>query len=515
MLRQLAVAQAQAGAVAGSYVSAAGIGQDRLRATAFSEVGAAAGQGAAGGAAMADFDSLIDLIQNTLAPDSWADAGGAGAIEPFPGGVYVDAAGTLKRVVHTTDRHGLAVLRKAALPAGGNGDVRSASVLRKVSLTRLERQIQSLLAQGKQPDEAMRVLAGLTKVQYIFLYPETRDIVIAGPAEDWAKDADGRAVGVTSGRPALRLDDLVVVLRNALSADGRFTCAITPDREKLADVQAFLNESGKKSLRPGKRDEWLAELRTKLGDQRITVEGLDPRTHAARVLVEADYHMKLVGMGLEPGVLGVRSYLDSIEIPPGGSPPPMEVLRWWFTLNYDLVKATEDHLAFELVGPGVKVLSENEFLTERGERVHTGDSGNLNRQFAQSFTRHFEQLAVKYPVYAELRNVFDLALVAGVVRAEDALSRCDWEPTAWGTQGEFRVELGRAPTRVPSIINHREVDRKHLLVGVSGGVLVDTQTFLRGSSGERRIRTDSYGLIKAERGSSAAPALPHTAWWWD
>ena len=41
------------------------------------------GPGGMGGGSMADFDSLIDLIQNTIAPDSWLDAGGAGTIEPF------------------------------------------------------------------------------------------------------------------------------------------------------------------------------------------------------------------------------------------------------------------------------------------------------------------------------------------------------------------------------------------------------------------------------------------------
>ena len=47
-----------------------------------------------------------------------------------------------------------------------------------------------------------------------------------------------------------------------------------------------------------------------MGKQDITVEGLDPQTRAARVIVEADYRMKLVGMGLEEGVLGVTSYLE-------------------------------------------------------------------------------------------------------------------------------------------------------------------------------------------------------------
>ena len=58
------------------------------------------------------------------------------------------------------------------------------------------------------------------------------------------------------------------------------------------------------------------------------------RTRAAQVLVEADYRMKLVGMGLEEGTLGVTSYLASIVLAKGEAPPPMDVLRWWFTMNY-------------------------------------------------------------------------------------------------------------------------------------------------------------------------------------
>jgi general secretion pathway protein D len=41
------------------------------------------GPGGLGGAAMADFDSLIELITTTVAPESWDDVGGPGSIAPF------------------------------------------------------------------------------------------------------------------------------------------------------------------------------------------------------------------------------------------------------------------------------------------------------------------------------------------------------------------------------------------------------------------------------------------------
>ena len=42
------------------------------------------GPGGLGGGANADFDTLIDLIQATIAPNSWDDVGGEGSIQSFP-----------------------------------------------------------------------------------------------------------------------------------------------------------------------------------------------------------------------------------------------------------------------------------------------------------------------------------------------------------------------------------------------------------------------------------------------
>ena len=59
----------------------------------------------------------------------------------------------------------------------------------------------------------MRYLAGLLRVRYVFYYPDSKDIVLAGPAEGWVPDPAGRIVGITSRRPVVQLQDLVVALR--------------------------------------------------------------------------------------------------------------------------------------------------------------------------------------------------------------------------------------------------------------------------------------------------------------
>ncbi|MFH1267839.1 MAG: DUF1598 domain-containing protein, partial [Planctomycetota bacterium] len=272
ILAQIAVAQARAGVRGPSLETAADISDDRARAEALSSV-AAEPLGGRGGGAMADFDSLIELITTTVAPESWDDVGGPGSIAPFPTGVYVDPQGVLRRVVAEDDTGNLSALRASSAARGRGEDVRKSSPLRKVSLPRLEKHVQLLLAAGRRPTEAMQMLAGLERIEYVFVYPESGDLVVAGPAGDWRTDAENRVIGVESGRPVVRLDDLVVVLRHvAAGPDARFGCLITPRQESLARLQAFLEEPVE-FKRAGDRQAWLEQLRFTLGTQQIDVYG--------------------------------------------------------------------------------------------------------------------------------------------------------------------------------------------------------------------------------------------------
>lgn len=515
LLRDIAVAQAQAGARSASLSTAGSISNSQVQGQTYNAIGQQpVGRG---GAAAADFDAIIDLITTTIAPTTWEDAGGAGAIMEFRGGVYVDPSGLVKKMTTDGDRSLAAVHRKASL-SGGNTDVRNRSALRKVSLVRLEQQVHALRALGREPDASMASLAGLQSIKYLLVYPESGDIVLAGPAGDWTTNDEDRLVSADTGKPVLLLDDLVVVLRNAYSPEGQFGCSINPTTDNLAKTKAFLEASAKNPLKPGAaaRDKWLHDLQSTLGFQDIVVYGIDPRTRAARVLVEADYRMKLVGMGLEEGVLGVTSYLNSVKVGKDGAVPPMNVLRWWFTLNYDAVSATEARNAFELKGQGVKVLSENELLTARGERVHTGTSDELNSEFARSFTKHFPELAAKYPIYAELKNIFDLAVVAAVMKNQDLPNQVGWQMSYFnpGPKSEspaFEVELVTAPTKVETVINHRIVNGKQIVAGISGGVTVEPRKLISASA----VKTDTYDQMKGEHAGAAPKNLPKNAWWWD
>ena len=276
-LAKIAVAQASAGARDASIRSAAAIGDDRTRADTLSTA-AAIPLGGQGGGSDADFESLMDLMKSTVAPATWDDVGGPGTMSKFPSGVYVNARGTLKPLLKEELAGDLAALRARSGPRQGGEDARRSSPLRMVSLTRLEKQVQLLLAAGRQPSEEMQVLAGLQRIEYVFIYPESGDLVLAGPAGDWTRGPENILVGAESGRPVVRLDDLVVVMRQMMSGpQAAFGCLIKPRQEGLARVQTFVSESNKRPIAPEQRKHWLEQLRDQVGKQDIEVYGLDPR----------------------------------------------------------------------------------------------------------------------------------------------------------------------------------------------------------------------------------------------
>ena len=393
-----------------------GVGSDRFN------TGGSTGatvQNGGGGITTADFTTLMQLLQNTVGSETWeANGSGNGTMFPFPTGVYVDAEGTLNRI--RKSNRTFASMRDFEDTLLAKSSVHQPSKLRKVSLNRLERAVQLRVAQGKEPTDTMMYLAGLTEIRYVMIDPELGEVIIAGPAGAWKQNEKGKVISAVDEQPVLLLDDFVVCLRNAFSKKGKFGCAIVPRKENLAATREYV------STAKGNGTKWQKGLQEALGQQDIDVFGVSPKSHAARVLVEADHHMKLLGMGIEPSINSVPSYLKRVELDVNGNPPPMDVVRWWFALNYEQLIANEEQTLFEFRGPGVKVLAETEMINKQGDRIHTGKAVGPTKTFARDFTEHFSKLAKIYPVYDELKNVFDLAIVANMIREFKLADRANW-----------------------------------------------------------------------------------------
>jgi hypothetical protein len=443
--------------------------------------------------------------------DADADSGDDTVIVgDLPGaGVIINAQGVLsvKRQVDASgalDRQ----RRRDAVAALGR-ELARPSELRKVSLNRLEQAVAKRLAGGQGPSDEMRYLAGLTSLEYVFYYPESRDIVIAGPAEGFMLDAFGRPVGIASGRAVLQLEDLIVSLR-AFGPDGNQVgtvgCSIDPTDEGLARMQQFLGQIGGRAL-PGDTRQIVEGLQKSLGLQVVSIKGVSANTHFANVLVEADYRMKLIGIGLERPPVRITSYVDRAS-PSSVSRNALQ--RWYFVPDYESVRVSDDGFAVQLVGEGVELVSADELVRADGTRQTSGKVDGASQQFVESFTRRYEQLAHRVPVYAQLRNLIDMVIATAFIQQQDFYGQAGWSMEVFGNEQLMPVEVYAAPKQVDTAVNAIWKGNV-LMTPIGGGVHINP----RKAISAEHIQPDEDGSLADARERVAIKNLTEGQWWWD
>ncbi len=510
LLKQIAGLQQHAGAILAARATRQRIAEPNERAQAQGRANQE--QSLAGGGVVADFTSLMNLIQENTS-GQWEQIDGVGGtMSPFQTGVRVSPLAMLNRITSADSTGKLATLSTEIRQAELNTDMAQSSSMRLVSLTRLEREVARRIADGQTVPESMMQLAGLSKIQYVFLDKEEGDIVVGGPAEAWQYNAQGQPIGVTTKRPTLQLDDLVTVLRTFTRNEADFGCSINTREENVQSLQAFAAQSmarGPLSAGGGVRS-FVNQLQKKLGLQDVVVWGVPADSRVARVIVEADYRMKLIGIDKLDGGKAIPSYFDLLPKAMQKNPPATEALRWWLSMKYDSVTHSPDRTAFEIVGSSVLCQSENQVLTADGKHLPTGQSEPINRQFAENFTQNYSGLAQRDLVFADMQNVFDLALVAAMIRHERLNDRAAWDMGAFANNGEYRPATYAVPTEVESVVNHKVYNGRDVVVQVAGGVRADVVSIVK----DPELAKEAPQLTAVAK-QADAPKLPAGRWWWD
>jgi len=402
------------------------------------------------------------------------------------GGVSIDADGLLRNA-QVDDLGALAKMREQSLEAIP-GELNGRVELRKVSLRRIEAAIDECLKNNKPLPDAVKYLAGLQGVRYIFVYPEEKDIVLAGPAEGWKVDARGNVVGVTTGRPVLLLDDLLVALRSAqTAAQGGITCSIDPTPEGIARIGTVALD--------GDRDTVLRNLETALGMQQISLRGVPETSHFARVLVAADYRMKRIGMALEASpVRGLPSYLQLISRSNSVRQP-----RFWLEPKFESVLRDKDGLAWELCGSSVKAMTEEDFFAATGAVKHSGKAVPTAQKWAELMTEKYAELAVADPIFGELQNCMELAVVGAILAKERLAEKAGFNLPLLLESADLRPEVFNAPKQIES---KASMMRK---VVMTGGVAIHSWALA-----ERAKLSDAVDAVRTKAVSAQA-----TNWWWN
>lgn len=417
------------------------------------------------------------------------------------GGVSINVEGVVAPAPAEAKRRMLDEMRKAVISP--TGEISTPVQLRMISLKMLEAKCSDALNNnfGRLPAE-VRFLAGMQRIQYVFVYPEANDIVLAGPGEGWQVDANGNVVGITTGRPVLLLDDLLVALRSVEEArQGGITVSIDPTQEGMSRLLKLLSrQRNVRAMSP----QLEASMKDAFGPQQVTVTGVPPTSHLARVMVAADYRMKRIAMKLDPTPLReLPSYLDIIA-PQRASAIANASPRWWLACNYQPMATSEDGLAWELRGPGVKAMTEDEVISASGKRTETGKASPAAQQWADRMTENYDLLAARDPVFAELRNIMDMCVVSALISKESLAERAGLSiPVLSTPDSELKLEVWNAPKLIAPEVSFLKAQNS-FIVTASGGVAVESWLVA-----DRKEVVQQVSQVREK----AAPGQRELFWW--
>jgi len=299
---------------------------------------------------------------------------------------------------------------------------------------------------------------------------------------------------MATGRPVMLLDDLLVALRTAqAAARGGITCSINPTPEGLARIKAPVRGSDPQVV--------ARDLESALGMQRISVEGVPATSHFARVLVAADYRMKRIAMNFDPSpVRGLPNYLQMVR------PSARALLspRFWLEPKYEALLRDADGLAFELRGSGVKAMTEEDHVAAGGGIEHSGKASPIAQRWADIMTAKYAELAVADPIFGQLQNCMDLAIVGALIAKERLTDKAGYSMPTLLESSEIQPVALNAPKQVPSKASTLKKGR-NWVISVSGGVAIYSWSLADGAK-----QSDAATPVRAQ----AAPA-ENTNWWWN
>lgn len=427
-------------------------------------------------------------------------AGISGLNNRAVGGVLIDAEGIVRNAT-IAEQQELSNAARAALRQA-EGEMNQATEMRMISLAKLQKHLQATREAGEPISSDVEFLAGLQRIEYVFVDPDNNDIVIAGPAEPWEMLDDGSVVGTKSGKSTMRLADLIVAFRTVETARrGGISCSIEPTAEGRQRLQNVLRNV---KLRPGQNPAiYESAMKQAFGPQMIHLTGVPQDSRYARILVAADFEMKRVAMELAPSnVNGLPSYLQMSK---NSRHSAAQNPRWWMACNYDAMTKSEDALAWKLSGQGVKTLTDQDLVAADGDVKAAGRVDKIAQTWAETMTQKYPELAKQIHVFGDLQNIMDMTIAATLISQERLDQKAGIDLSLLKQENEA-VEL--TSYAIPKALDPQcsfVRGRSGWVVTASGGVDIDAFSVVEKQTVDAAVAT--------KRTESLASA--NDRWWWN
>jgi hypothetical protein len=306
-----------------------------------------------------------------------------------------------------------------------------------ISLARVFTQMAAAGQGGSLPPD-LRYLHGLTRIDYLFVYPDQHDLVLAGPSEAVNADNPLQPVGRATGRPVVQAEDLIVALRAVGAGQGAgaggkasfFGCSL----DMVPDAQQIATDVGRR-FAGASRARLAEELKAALGPQQVRILGVPEDSRLALAMVAADYRLKRMCIGLD-AVPGVGNALGA----------GLASNRLWFEPAYEPLGVSADGLSYHLAGPRLKVLAGPQEFKPDGATPAAA-------AFAKRFSEKMPEAAARIDALADLQNVADVFMVAALIRHDRLAEKAGVDLAAVLAPDRYRVASLPVPRTAETMVS--------------------------------------------------------------
>lgn len=318
----------------------------------------------------------------------------------------------------------------------------------------------------------------------------------------------------------ISLDDFAVTLRNVWQETTPPGCSIDPRPEEMAALDSLMVAINKWSDE-FVRDRILSKWKKSAGFESVRIFGIPENTSFAKTIIDADYLMKQISDGTyRVRLKGFKSYNRMLleyherEFRKNGSSKHNKILcRFWFYPDRNTFLTTSNELYLQ--ESSVKLLTEEEYWNENGERIGKGKPHPVAEEFVKTFTSKYQAISVYAPVYSQLETLFRMVVIQKILKEEKAFSPLHGTLDFWLNQYPVNVVSTQDSVRAIYTYNRLRAyygnSRWTFLSPMAGGVTISPEI------SEKCFKSDTTGFVDDLRNLAvnSRPAERCAYWYFD
>jgi hypothetical protein len=150
----------------------------------------------------------------------------------------------------------------------------------------------------------------------------------------------------------------------------------------------------------------------------------------------------------------------------------------------------------------VKAMTEEDFIAASGTVQHSGKPNPMAQRWANMMTDKYPELAVADPIFGQLQNCMELAVVGAVIVKGNLPEKAGYDMPTLMNSPAVKADVFNAPKEtasIASILNRG----KNRVVSVSGGVAINSWAIA-----DKVKPSDKVAPVRTKA------AFPQTAGWW-